>query len=56
MGSKLSYEKPKVVEEVNSAEPVETGCCLRACGGSPHHLNSSISKELSDKFKNISDK
>lgn len=54
--SNLNYEKPEILEEVNCIEPVETGCCLRSCGGSPHHLNSSVSEELSDKFRKISDK
>ncbi|MDD2377096.1 MAG: hypothetical protein PHD15_06785 [Clostridia bacterium] len=32
------YELPKVLSKFSCTEPVETGCCLRSCGGSPHHL------------------
>lgn len=47
------YRKPELVEDVTCVEPVETGCCLRSCGGSPHHLNSPVSKELLGRFKNL---
>ena len=29
------YEKPIVVSPGYSPEPVEAGCCLTSCGGSP---------------------
>lgn len=29
------YTKPEVVESAHSPEPVEAGCCLTSCGGSP---------------------
>lgn len=47
------YRKPEVLEEVKNAEPVETGCCLRSCGGVPHHLGTSKSSELIKKFDEI---
>ena len=49
------YEAPKVLSEVTVCEPVETGCCLRSCGGSPHHMGSEnlISKETKAKFEDI---
>ena len=50
-----SYQKPEVLEEVKNAEPVETGCCLRSCGGTPHHLGTSKSKEIVDKLDEISE-
>lgn len=36
----MAYEKPKIVKSTYSAEPVEAGCCLRSCGGSPVVLSS----------------
>ena len=50
-----SYQKPEVLEEVKNAEPVETGCCLRSCGGTPHHLGTSKSREIVDKLDEISE-
>ena len=35
------YTTPKIMEVAIESEPVETGCCLRSCGGSPNHLNHS---------------
>lgn len=33
------YQKPAIINAAYSPEPVEAGCCLRSCGGSPHHVN-----------------
>lgn len=30
-----TYEKPAVTIKGSSPEPVESGCCLRSCGGVP---------------------
>lgn len=30
-----NYKKPKVEGVGTSPEPVESGCCLTSCGGSP---------------------
>lgn len=44
------YEKPLVVKPGYSPEPVESGCCLTSCGGSPggmqagRHLHTEASK------------
>ncbi len=46
------YEKPAVVSPGYSPEPVEAGCCLTSCGGSPggmqagRHLNKEAGKTL----------
>lgn len=29
------YVKPEVTQKGQTKEPVEAGCCLRSCGGSP---------------------
>jgi hypothetical protein len=29
------YQKPEVTKKGSAPEPVEAGCCLRSCGGSP---------------------
>ena len=34
----MKYDKPKVVVRGYTPEPVEAGCCLRSCGGSPGGL------------------
>lgn len=31
----MDYQKPQVVQKGTNPEPVEAGCCLRSCGGSP---------------------
>lgn len=31
----MTYKKPEVVSKGYTPEPVEAGCCLRSCGGSP---------------------
>jgi len=31
----VDYQKPQVVLTGANPEPVEAGCCLRSCGGSP---------------------
>jgi hypothetical protein len=33
------YDKPKVVVRGSSPEPVESGCCLRSCGGMPSPMS-----------------
>jgi len=38
------YQKPGVLNAAYSPEPVEAGCCLRSCGGSPHHDGDSLAK------------
>lgn len=38
------YQKPKVTNTTCSPEPIEAGCCLRSCGGSPHHVNAGAKK------------
>jgi len=46
------YEKPVVISSGYSPEPVEAGCCLTSCGGSPggmqagRHLNKEARKTL----------
>ena len=35
MKQKKSYKKPVVEGVGSSPEPVESGCCLTSCGGSP---------------------
>ena len=52
------YETPEVLSEVTVCEPVETGCCLRSCGGSPHHIGSKtlISDETKEMFEDIINK
>lgn len=39
------YQKPTVINGAYSPEPVEAGCCLRSCGGSPHHSEASKKSE-----------
>jgi len=34
------YQKPKVLRRGYFPEPVESGCCLTSCGGSPGGLQS----------------
>lgn len=48
---KTNYQKPEVKEEVKVIEPVETGCCLRLCEGSPHHLNTAVSQDIKNFFE-----
>ena len=52
---KKDYETPRVKNEAVYSEPVETGCCLRSCGGVPHHPieESIISEDLKKKFESI---
>ena len=33
------YSSPEIKDKLTNCEPVETGCCLRSCGGSPHHVD-----------------
>ncbi len=48
------YATPQIIEAAIESEPVETGCCLRSCGGSPNHLNHSTSDdELLKKLEEI---
>lgn len=56
--SKNNYEAPKTLGEFTICEPVETGCCLRSCGGSPHHMGAEtlVSKEITSKFENAIEK
>lgn len=35
------YEKPQIKSPGCYSEPVESGCCLRSCGGSPGGSQSS---------------
>ena len=54
---KKTYETPEVLNDFTVCEPVETGCCLRSCGGSPHHMGTEklISDETKDKFEEAID-
>lgn len=47
------YEKPQALDNFAVCEPVETGCCLRSCGGSPHHMGAEklISDDVKSKFE-----
>lgn len=48
------YQKPEVINTAHSPEPVEAGCCLRSCGGSPHHGNASVkSEQLIQKINHV---
>ncbi len=47
--TKKQYKPPKIYEKFNVSEPVETGCCLRSCGGSPMHMNNG--NKVNDKIK-----
>lgn len=51
--SKKEYQKPEVLSGTTICEPVETGCCLRSCGGSPKHMPSDalVSTETTQKFE-----
>lgn len=46
-----TYSRPDIVSSGHSPEPVEAGCCLASCGGSPgamqskHHSNDDGTKE-----------
>lgn len=55
MTNEKKYEAPKIESKVTVCEPVETGCCLRSCGGSPHHMESQslVSEETKAKFDDI---
>ena len=33
------YNSPEILDKFTNCEPIETGCCLRSCGGSPHHVD-----------------
>jgi len=47
------YESPKILNKFSCTEPVETGCCLRSCGGKPHHLGTNkISKSVKKSLEN----
>lgn len=35
-----AYQRPEVLSSGVSPEPVEAGCCLTSCGGSPGGLQS----------------
>lgn len=49
-----TFEIPQILEEVTGCEPVETGCCLRSCGGSPNHLDfAATDSELATKLSSI---
>ena len=50
-----AYQKPEVISNFEVCEPVETGCCLRSCGGSPFHLGREdiISEETKKRFEEI---
>lgn len=51
-----NYQEPKVnSENITIAEPVETGCCLRSCGGSPGRMGREefISEETDKLFEKL---
>ena len=43
------YKKPEVVTSRYSPDPVEAGCCLQSCGGSP--ISTQTEKNLSREAK-----
>lgn len=47
------YEKPMVVNPGYSPEPVEAGCCLQSCGGSPGGMQAGryLNKEAEKTFR-----
>ena len=53
--NKKKYEAPEIRSEVTVCEPVETGCCLRSCGGSPSRMQSEalVSEKTKARFENI---
>ena len=57
VGSKKEhYESPIVTTKGHTAEPVESGCCLTSCGGSPAGMqadasNSAESRKTLDMLK-----
>ena len=57
MKKQKNYQKPEVLSEITVCEPVETGCCLRSCGGSPYHMGKEdlLSAEMKAKFENVVD-
>lgn len=50
---KKKYSSPEVLDELTNSEPVETGCCLRSCGGSPHQVDgeSQLKEDTESRFK-----
>lgn len=51
-----NYQEPKVnSENITIVEPVETGCCLRSCGGSPGRMGREefISEETDKLFEKL---
>lgn len=58
MSTNKKYEAPEILSEFTVCEPVETGCCLRSCGGSPHHIGAEklVSEEIKNKFENAIEK
>ena len=51
--SSKSYQEPQVIGDFTVCEPVETGCCLRSCGGSPHHIGREehVSEQTKTRFE-----
>lgn len=49
---KKKYTSPEILDTPTNCEPVETGCCLRSCGGSPHHVDgeSQLDKATEQRF------
>lgn len=45
-----TYVKPTVLGTGQHPEPVEAGCCLRTCGGSPGHSQSSLPSQSTEKL------
>ncbi len=45
------YEKPQIKSPGCDSEPVESGCCLRSCGGSPG--GSQASKALEKETRTV---
>lgn len=46
----LDKELPKITKSMASLAAVETGCCLKSCGGSPAPLTAENKRESIDKL------
>jgi hypothetical protein len=48
-----NYVKPVLLSKGHASEPVEAGCCIRSCGGSPRVTTSEISETASEKIRKV---
>lgn len=55
MKNAKKYEKPQALDIFAVCEPVETGCCLRSCGGMPSHIGAEklLSDDVKKKFEQV---